>query len=220
MHPDLHPIHLDILIGRECVHGLLWWSCVFLPLDFVIFPYPFVSLFPLSVTSWLAVPVLHTLVEVFGRLARVATAIGATFLLSRALSVMITALHAGGSKAAGPLWRWAGALLHRQHRLEELAAGHTLPVLVGKHLLNELEGDKLPCLLSLGITSRFIYIPVLYDTTLEWGGRFFVVCSLYCLSLLFTICTNMYNTQICNIYVFIVIERCTRQVFANNLVTN
>lgn len=76
-----------------------------------------------------------TLVGVSGSLAGVATAIRAAFLLSGALSVVIAALNAGRRKAAGPLRRRTGALLHRQHGLNELAAGRTLPVLVGKHTL-------------------------------------------------------------------------------------
>lgn len=79
-----------------------------------------------------------TLVGVFGRLAGVTTAVGAAFLLSRAFSVLITALHAGCRETFGPLWRWTAALLYCQHRLKELAAGHTLPVLLGKHLLDGL----------------------------------------------------------------------------------
>lgn len=83
-----------------------------------------------------------TLVEVFGGLAGVATAVGAALLLSGALSVVIAALHAGRREAAGALWRWAAALLHRQHRLEELTAGNALPVLLGKHPLHESEGER------------------------------------------------------------------------------
>lgn len=79
-----------------------------------------------------------TLVEVFGRLAGIATAIGATFFPSRAFSVVIAALHAGCCKAAGSLWRWATALLHCQHRLKEFTAGHTLPVFFGKHPLQKI----------------------------------------------------------------------------------
>lgn len=70
-----------------------------------------------------------------------AATVGAAFLLSGALSVMITALHAGRREAAGSLWRRTAALLHRQHRLKELAAGHALPVLPGKHPLDGLEGE-------------------------------------------------------------------------------
>lgn len=77
-----------------------------------------------------------TLVGVSGSLAGVAAAIRAAFLLSGALSVVIAALNAGRRKAAGPLRRRTGALLHCQHGLNELAAGHTLPVLVGKHTWN------------------------------------------------------------------------------------
>ena len=67
------------------------------------------------------------------------TVIGAAFLLSRALSVSITALNAGSCKAAGSVWRWTAALLHCQHGLEELTAGNTFPVLLGKHALEQLE---------------------------------------------------------------------------------
>ena len=75
---------------------------------------------------------LLTFVEVLGGLAGVAAAVGAAFLLGRALPVVVTALHAGGREATGSLrWRTA-ALLGRQHRLQELAAGHALPVLLGK----------------------------------------------------------------------------------------
>ncbi len=72
-----------------------------------------------------------------------ATAVEAAFFLSGAFSVAITALHAGRCKATGSVWRWTAALLYRQHRLKELTAGHTLPLLLGKHPLNWLEGDRL-----------------------------------------------------------------------------
>lgn len=65
------------------------------------------------VSDGLILPALLTLVEIFGRLAGVATAVGAAFFLSGAFSVMITALHTGRCKAAGPVWRWTAALLHR-----------------------------------------------------------------------------------------------------------
>lgn len=84
---------------------------------------------------------LFTLVEVFGRLAGVATAVGAALLLGRALPVAVAALDAGRRKATGSLRRWTAALLCRQNRLQELAAGHTLPVLLGKRPLDGLEGD-------------------------------------------------------------------------------
>ena len=58
---------------------------------------------------------LLTFVKVFGRLAGVAAAIGAAFLLSRAFPVLITALYAGSSKTTGSLWRWTAALLRCQH---------------------------------------------------------------------------------------------------------
>lgn len=69
----------------------------------------------LHVPVGLIVLVLRTLVEVFGKLAGVAAAVGAALLLSGALPVAIAALHAGGREAAGSLWRWTAALLHRQH---------------------------------------------------------------------------------------------------------
>lgn len=83
----------------------------------------------------------HTLVDVTGSLAGVATAVGAAFLLSRALFVVITAFHTGSSKTTGSLWRWTAALLHHQHRVKELTAGHTLPVLSGKHSLDESKAN-------------------------------------------------------------------------------
>lgn len=83
-----------------------------------------------------------TLVKVFRSLAGVPTAVGATFFLGRAFSVMITAFHAGCRETTGPFWREAGALLHCQHRLEELTAGHTLPVLPGECPLLRLEVGK------------------------------------------------------------------------------
>lgn len=91
-----------------------------------------------------------TPVEVFGRLAGVATAVGAAFLLGGALPVAVAALHAGRRKAAGSLRRRADALLHLQHRLEELAAGHTLPVLFGKRSLDGLE-KTIKLILSLTV---------------------------------------------------------------------
>lgn len=97
-------------------------------------------------------PALLTPVEVFGRLAGVATAVGAAFLLGGALSVVVAALHAGRRKAAGYLRRWTDALLHLQHRLEELAAGHTLPVLFGKHSLDGLEKTN-KLILSLTVSN-------------------------------------------------------------------
>lgn len=81
-----------------------------------------------------------TLVKVLRGLAGVPTAVRATFFLGGTFLVMIAALHAGCCEAAGPVWRGAGALLHCQHRLEELTAGHTLPVLPGECLLFRLEG--------------------------------------------------------------------------------
>lgn len=81
-----------------------------------------------------------TLVKVFRGLACVTAVIGATFLLGGAFTVMITTLHAGCREAAGPFWEFAGALLHCQDRLEEVTAGHTLPVLPGEHPL--LHQDK------------------------------------------------------------------------------
>lgn len=90
---------------------------------------------------WAAL-VLLTLVEGFGSLTGAATAIGATFHLSRAFLVMIAALHASRSKATGLLWMRTAALLHRQHKLKELTTGYTLPILPEKHPLEWLEGDK------------------------------------------------------------------------------
>lgn len=84
---------------------------------------------------------VFTIVQVFGRLTGVTTPVGAAFLLSRTFSVMIATLHAGCCEAAGSLRRWTAALFHRQDGLEELTAGHTLPVLLGKHPLNGLEED-------------------------------------------------------------------------------
>lgn len=84
-----------------------------------------------------------TLVRVFGSLAGVATAVGATFLLSGAFSVMITALHAGCREAARPFRRQAGALLRCQHRLKKLAAGHTLPVLPGESPLEGMAKSRI-----------------------------------------------------------------------------
>lgn len=83
-----------------------------------------------------------TLVKVFGGLAGVTTAVGATFLLSGAFLVMLAALHAGCREAAGPFRRQAGALLHCQHRLKELTAGHALPVLPGKSPLLGVEAQE------------------------------------------------------------------------------
>lgn len=94
-----------------------------------------------------------TLVKVFRGLAGVPTAVGATFFLGGAFLVMITAFHAGCCEAAGPVGRGAGALLHCQHRLEELTAGHTLPVLPGEcSLLRWEEGQVLMrCPKNVGI---------------------------------------------------------------------
>lgn len=101
---------------------------------------------------------LLTLVRVFGSLAGVATAVGATFLLSGAFSVMIAALHAGCREAARPFRRQAGALLHCQHRLKKLAAGHTLPVPPGESPLEGMEksrvGDMIEFTLRQKVTPK------------------------------------------------------------------
>ena len=80
-----------------------------------------------------------TFVEVFGLLAGVATAVGAALLHCGALGVLLTALHARGSKATGLLGGGAVALLHPLHRLQELTARQTLVVLLGKE---RLEGGR------------------------------------------------------------------------------
>lgn len=71
------------------------------------------------------------------------TAIGAAFLLHGAFSVTVAALHAGRREAAGPLRRRTMALLHRQHRPQELAARCTLPVVLGERPLIQWAGDRL-----------------------------------------------------------------------------
>lgn len=78
---------------------------------------------------------LRTLVEVLGGLARVPTSVGAALLLGRAFPVLLAALHTGRREATGPLRRRAVTLFDRQHRLEELTAGHALPVLLGERTL-------------------------------------------------------------------------------------
>lgn len=107
------------------------------------FPHPPICSKPFGRTaSVTSVQSSLTLVKVLGGLAGVATAVGATFLLSRAFAVVLAALHAGRRKAAGPFRRQAGALLHLQHRLEELTAGHALPVLPGESPLVGMEAGK------------------------------------------------------------------------------
>lgn len=76
-----------------------------------------------------------TFIEVLGKLTGVSTAIGAALLDSGAFAVLLTALHAGGSEAAGLLRGWAVALLQRLHRLEKLTARQTLVVFLGKEWL-------------------------------------------------------------------------------------
>lgn len=83
---------------------------------------------------WLGAAVA-TFVEVLGHLAGVTAAVGAALLHRRALAVLLAALHASGREAARLLRRWAVALLHPLHRLEELAAGKALVVLLGKQRL-------------------------------------------------------------------------------------
>lgn len=83
-----------------------------------------------------------TFVEVLGELTGVATAIGAALLDGRALSVLLAALHTGGSKPTGLLWGWTVALLHTLHRLQKLAARQTLVVLLGKKGLCNKKGNK------------------------------------------------------------------------------
>lgn len=83
---------------------------------------------------WLGAAVA-TFVEVLGHLAGVTAAVGAALLHRRALAVLLAALHASGLEAARLLRRWAVALLHPLHRLEELAAGEALVVLLGKQRL-------------------------------------------------------------------------------------
>lgn len=76
-----------------------------------------------------------TFVEVLWHLAGVAAAVGAALFHGRTLSVLLAALHAGCCEAAGLLRRRTVALLHSLYGLEELAAGETLVVLLGKERL-------------------------------------------------------------------------------------
>lgn len=78
---------------------------------------------------------LATFVEVLWHLAGVAAAVGAALFHSRTLSILLTTLHASCRKAAGFLRRGAVALFHSLHRLQELTAGETLVVLLGKERL-------------------------------------------------------------------------------------
>lgn len=70
------------------------------------------------------------------------TAVGAALLLSGAFPIVIAALHTGRREAFGSLWRRTAALLHRQHRLKKLTAGHALPVFLGKDPLDGLGGRR------------------------------------------------------------------------------
>lgn len=76
-----------------------------------------------------------TFVEVLRHLAGMAAAVGAALFHRRALGVLLAAFHAGGGEATRLLRRRAVALLHPLHRLEELAAGEALVVLLGKQRL-------------------------------------------------------------------------------------
>lgn len=78
---------------------------------------------------------LATFVEVLWHLAGVAAAVGAALFHGRTLSILFAALHASRRKAASLLRRRAVALFHSLHRLQELAAGETLVVLLGKERL-------------------------------------------------------------------------------------
>lgn len=73
-----------------------------------------------------------TFVEVLGGLTGVSAAIGAALLDSGALSILLTALHAGCSEATGLLRGRAVPLFHPFYRLQELTASQTLIVLLGK----------------------------------------------------------------------------------------
>lgn len=81
-----------------------------------------------------------TFVEVLGQLAGVSAAVGAALFHSRTLAVLLAALHAGRREAAGLLRRGTVALLHSLHRLQELTAGETLVVLLGKEGLRRTRG--------------------------------------------------------------------------------
>lgn len=83
-----------------------------------------------------------TFVEVLGHLAGVTAAVGAALFHRRALGVLLAALHAGGREAARLLRRRTVALLHALHRLEELAAGEALVVLLGKQRLGGKKREK------------------------------------------------------------------------------
>ena len=85
---------------------------------------------------------VNTFVEVLGQLTGVSTAIGAALLDSGALAVLLAALHAGGSEAAGLLRGGAVALLRRLHGLQELTARQTLVVLLGEKRLRRMFRDR------------------------------------------------------------------------------
>lgn len=57
-------------------------------------------------------PLAVTFVEILGQLAGVAAAVGAALFDSRALAILLAALHAGCREAAGLLRGRAVALLH------------------------------------------------------------------------------------------------------------
>lgn len=85
---------------------------------------------------------LATFVEVLWHLAGVAAAVGAALFHGRTLSILLAALHASRRKAAGLLRRRAVALFHSLHRLQELTAGETLVVLLGKERLRRGRAGK------------------------------------------------------------------------------
>lgn len=80
-----------------------------------------------------------TFVEVLWHLAGVSAAVGAALFHGRTLSILLAALHASRRKAAGLLRRRAVALFHSLHRLQELTAGETLVVFLGKERLRRGE---------------------------------------------------------------------------------
>lgn len=85
----------------------------------------------------------YTSVEVSGWLARVPTAIGAALFVSRALVVLLTALHTGGCESAGSFWSRTLALFQHHYRTQELTACHALAMTLGKRVLGQRGHRKL-----------------------------------------------------------------------------